>query len=95
MENIILKNNLPAKSKSSYYWQGDSKNEAILHLGDMKKAIVIRKTISKKFIISEASFFPFPANYYCMRFDDIKSAKRIALKYLLKWFSETLNTITL
>jgi hypothetical protein len=95
METNILKNNLPKKNVQRFYWEHNGENESIAHLGVMRKAIVIRKTfLSKnKYIISPASFFPFPEKLYCKRFETKEEAINIASEYFRSWFTDAINNM--
>lgn len=93
MDEIIAKNKIDYSRSKSYYWEHNGKNESILHLGKMKKAVVIRKSFKNQYFISEASYFPFESGAYHMRFDDKNDATKYALLYIGKWLQETLNVV--
>lgn len=95
MEKNILKNNLPASQEKRFYWEHIGENDAIAHLGVMRKAIIIRKTIlpTNKYIISRASFFPFPERLYKTKFDTKQEAIDVASHYFRIWFTDAINNM--
>lgn len=94
MENIILKNNSVEYEPKRFYWEHNPL-DSYLHLGTMKKAIVIRKTAIPYgyWIISEASYFPFPKHYYKQKFDTKELAIEKATEYFRMWFADAINNI--
>lgn len=95
METNILKNNLPDNKVNRFYWEHNGENDSIAHLGVMRKAIIIRKTIlpKNKYIISPASFFPFPEEYYSKKFDTKEEAISVASEYFRNWFTDAINNM--
>lgn len=89
-KDIKLVKNIPGieeytnKPKLNFGWQITS-TDAILNLGAMKNAVVIRKSIHGSIFISEASFFWFPNEYYKMRFNDMEKAVKVANNHVKKW----------
>jgi hypothetical protein len=72
-----------------YGWEKDG-DDLFLHLGLMKKALVITTLYSgNKFKISERSFFPFPSVFYDEKYITIEQAKKRALDYILGWLNDT------
>ena len=96
MEANILKNNIPKSQVQRFYWEHNGENESIAHLGIMKKAIIIRKTISPydEYIISRASFFPFPEFYYNKKFLTKEEGINVASNYFRRWFEDAVNNLT-
>ena len=95
MERNILKNNLPDTQVKRFYWEHNGENESIAHLGVMRKAIVIRKTILPygNYIISPASFFPFPEFYYKKKFATKEEAISFASEYFRRWFEDAIKNM--
>jgi hypothetical protein len=72
-----------------YGWEKDG-GDLFLHLGFMRKALVITTLYSgNKFKISERSFFPFPSAFYDEKFITIEEAKKRAIDYILGWLNDT------
>ena len=94
MERNILKNNLPKTQAKRFYWE-DNLGDLYLHLGTMKKAIVIRKTAIPYgyWVISEASYFPFPKEYYKEKFSSREVAIEKATEYFRMWFADAINNL--
>ena len=95
MEKNILKDNIPVKKVQRFGWEHNGENESIAHLGVMRKAIVIRKTIIpyNKYIISPASFFPFPEVLYNKKFNTKDEAINVASQYFRDWFTDAINNM--
>lgn len=78
-----------------YDWEQDG-NDLFLHLGLMRKAIVITRMIhDNKSKISHRSFFAFPSSFYDEKFNTIEEAKKRATDYFLEWFSDTNKALNL
>lgn len=66
------------------------KNRIVLHLGKMKNAVVIHKSIiGNYFKIGQASFFPFNDSIYNKKYMTIEEAKNVASIYILEWLNDT------
>lgn len=90
MEKNVLANN---NSLKKYFWERIGSNTYELHLGTMKRAIILRKNIELKWYISEGSFFPFPNEFYNRRFDYMTKAKQFSQEYICQWLNETIKQI--
>lgn len=82
---MLAKNN-----QLSYGWITEEYRE-VLHLGKMKKAVVIHHSYihEKYFKIGQASFFPFPEEMYKTKFATIDEAKKVASEYIMGWLNDT------
>ena len=94
MEKHILKNNFLEYGSKRFYWEHNLL-DSYLHLGTMKKAIVIRKTAIPYgyWKITESSYFPFPKDYYKQKFNSKELAIEKATEYFRMWFSDAINNI--
>ena len=81
---------LEKNNESIYGWVSEQYRE-VLHLGKMKKAVVIHHSYiqEKYFKIGQASFFPFPDEIYKTRFTSVEEAKKVASEYIMSWLNDT------
>jgi len=83
---LIENENLKSLIKSDkYYGWEDCGSSIYLHLGKMKKAIVIRLALEGFWFISEGSYFPFNNEIYAKKFKEKSEAINTASAYLLEW----------
>jgi hypothetical protein len=82
---MLAKNN-----QETYGWVSEQYRD-VLHLGKMKKAVVIHHSYiqEKYFKIGQASFFPFPDEIYKTKFTTIEEAKKVASEYIMGWLNDT------
>ena len=81
---------LEKNNESIYGWVSEQYRE-VLHLGKMKKAVVIHHSYiqEKYFKIGQASFFPFPDEIYKKIFTSVEEAKKVASEYIMDWLNDT------
>lgn len=77
-------------NKGLYYGWIRDKYRDVLHLGKMKKAVVINRHINDEYFkIAHASFFPFPDEIYNTKYTTIEEARNVASAYVLGWINDT------
>jgi hypothetical protein len=86
---VVLLNNEPP-----YYGWYKAGCDAFLNLGEMKKAVVIRKSLEGSgYFISTGSYYPFKNEVYNARFDRIDNAMELASEIIGSWFSESIKQL--
>lgn len=85
-----------SNNSNGYGWK-ISKNDAVLHLGTMRKAIIIRRKVisDNAYFISVGSFFPLPTETYDIRFNNIEDAVDYSNELVNSWLQETYKELGL
>lgn len=85
MNESLVNKDFKEHTNDYFGWVDTDKNSCYLHLGKMKKAVIIRKSITGIWFISEGSFFPFNNEIYTEKFKDKLLAKKVASDYIRGW----------
>jgi hypothetical protein len=91
IREIISRNTkVISNEKPKFGWYKDG-HDVILNLGRMRKALVVRKTLTGTYMLSEGSYFPLPKRLYDERFNDRDLAMREGTAVILAWLSDMYN----
>lgn len=86
---IAVKSSVSEDSNLFYGWVNE-KHRTVLHLGKMRKAVVIHHSyIGDFFKIGVASFFPFNDLIYNTKYNTLEEAKKVASTYISGWLNDT------
>ena len=88
IDEILLNKDFKAYTNDYFGWIDTDENSSYLHLGKIKKAVIIRKSITGIWFISEGSFFPFNKEIYTEKFKDKLIAKKVASDYIREWLEQ-------
>lgn len=94
LSEIISKKNRD-KTDGDYYWEIVDGCDAYLHLGQIRKAVVIRKSLKYKYFISMAGYFPVTNEMYDKRFDTLSDAIKYANEFIKGWLEQTYKALEL
>lgn len=85
MGNSVIKSD----TELFYGWEME-KYRCVLHLGKMRKAVVIHQSLGHNYFkIGVASFFPFTDEIYNHKYSTIEEAKNVASTYISGWLNDT------
>lgn len=100
MTGVSTKSNevkfISVNNKPPFYGWFKMGCDAYCNLGQMKKAVVVRLSISKqKYFIANSSYFPFTNEIYDARYDTLEEAVKVANNVIVKWLGETYENLGL